>query len=451
MRKSLIDILLCVPVMTYSYYMTNYGFPFWIQFMLCCTISLYLILIPPHRSVILFCSLGVFSSTHHLFISGLNCDNEPYYFKAIKDVILFGLVLNLLFKNKERKNYCYKNLFSNLWTLIAFMILVFIHIIILSLTGDLFKTFVSIRYLIVYPIIAFLSVGVFRQIDYIENFFKILSILGLIVCCIGFVEVLSAYKTYYYGYIDLGFIHQRMISTLQNPNNCALFLLVPVIFLFVCLINKFGSTFLNVSLLVILTIGIFLTFSRSAFAIFYVGIIYLSIYYKSVRALSLCYISGMIGLVLILSTTLSRTSMQNATTADVNSSLLDRLLYGFIYSIKNFWDTGGGLKLITGIGFGSSESVITDNMYTHVLLRGGIISLLFFVICLIVILQQSISIIRISSGKTRMIVSTISAIVLMIIVHMFSALTIQLFPVCFLFWIFVSYIWSIKYEKNGSD
>lgn len=448
MKKSIIDILICVPLMVVGSYLTSIGYSLFVQFSVCLAISIYLFIIPSHRSIILFCSLGVFNSSHYLFISGLNLNNEPYYYKVVKDIFLFGFFLNLFFKNNARKSSCYKYLYVKSWPLLLFMVFVFVHNLMFLPSGDFIASAVSVRYLIIYPLIAFLSVGAFKLIDHIEDFFKILCILGFIVCIIGFVEILTVHHTYYSNYINLGFIHQRMISTLLNPNNCALFLLIPIIFLFMRLMSKSGSVFVNFIVFITLVFGLFLTFSRSGLLILCVAIIWLSLYYKSIRVLALSSIMAICGIAMVVVTTLSRPQMQNANTVDLSRSFAGRLLFGLLDSISKFWNESGGLQLITGIGFGSSKMVVTDNMYTYILLGGGILSLLFFVIALTTILGQSVMAIRNSSPRDSGLLITLSAILLMNIVHMFSAVTAKLFPISLFLWVFVGCMWSIKYGQD---
>ncbi|MBF0235833.1 MAG: hypothetical protein HQK65_22790 [Desulfamplus sp.] len=139
--------------------------------------------------------------------------------------------------------------------------------------------------------------------------------------------------------------------------------------------------------------------------------------------------------------------MQNSNEPDIYSSFVGRLLFGLVDSIAKFWNESGGLQLITGIGFGSSKIVVTDNMYTYILLGGGILSLFFFLMALITVFGQSVIAIRNSSGRVRDVLITLSAILLMNVVHMVSAVTLKLFPNCILFWVFVGFIWSIKYGE----
>ena len=206
------------------------GHPFYIAWVPYGLIAIYILLIPVHRGLTLVCTLGAFNSMHHLIFLDINHSNEPQIYKITKDVIFFAVFLSVLLKNRNRKKVLFSNLFYNLLPLFIFLFFIFLHAFISFYKGEFLSIAVDLRYLIAYPVLGLLSVGVFDNSAKLKTFLRAMIFTGIVVSGIAIFEVAIGIQTYYWGYINIGPIHQRAISTLQNPNNCALFLVISFFF-----------------------------------------------------------------------------------------------------------------------------------------------------------------------------------------------------------------------------
>ena len=448
MQKSLLDFVICFTILLGFHLARHLGLPIYFSLIPVALISLYMVFVPSSRAVTIACSLSAFNSIHYLFYSNMSVFNEPVIYKSIKDILLFGLVVNLLFKVK-RNDIRFSNLIQSMWPFILFIVMMLVHGVLFSIKGNYISIMLTLRYLLVYPLTGLLCVGAFDSLEKKEIFFNMLVLVGSVAVCLEFWELSAGINTGFVGYVNIGPIHQRAVSSLQNPNNCALFLSIPFMYVLSKIYTK-GLRLLSAAILFLLFVGIILTFSRSVLISLMFSIIIMALIHRSLPSFLLLPPFLLTIILLYVYTTSIR--MRDAGEGVFSSALpalsniLGRLLFGIGRS-SPAWAGKTGMEWLTGIGYGSEQYVTTDSMYAALFLGGGIFTVLSFLAMITGIGHILYKLLNKSGNEDRHIAILIFCVFIIIIFHMFSAITLKLYPVSLIFWILVSMALGMYFKK----
>lgn len=447
----LIDLILCLLFLLIFHITFKSGYGFYLSLAPVFVVALYIFIIPSYRGLTIACALGAFNSIHHLLFPELNSFNEPEVYKSIKDIIYLSIIISVFFKNDKRKYLNYSNMFFWLLPLIMFFFIVLIHGSVSVLNGaNWVNIAVDWRYLVAYPVLGILSIGVIDTEEKVKFFFNAMIFVGLIVSIIAVLEIILGIKTHFYGYVSFGPVKQRAISTLQNPNNCALFLFIPLIYLFYSAMKEKISFIGAFSFLIILS-STFLTFSRSIFVLIFVATFLIVISHRSIKSLffSLPMVVGSIALVLF--TTLSRNQVQQL--GDSSPGFLyyfGRLFYA-LQSSESALGGWSGLGWLTGVGFGHGNFVTTDNMYALLFVKGGAISVLVYIVMFVFIFLSLRGNYSVERDFSKSIIGFVIVFLLSTLIHMLSAVTLSLYPFSQIFWVIIGIGLWFSFKKSDVD
>jgi hypothetical protein len=441
MFSTLLDLLIgfsFLALCNYAIYYNNLLVAFLSAFFL----FIYIISLPPYRSVILACSLGAFNGAHYLFFPKINVSNEPYLFKAVKDIVFVGLIVNLLIKNKKRRTYNMKTLFLKTWPLLLFILYIFLYIMVsIPFQNKRAMSFVNLRYLVAYPMLLYLGIGVFINAEEKNLLFSTLVLVSVIVAVLGVWEVFTKYPSYFYGEIKFANIEQRMISTLINPNNCAYYLMIPLIYLSGNYKEE-HSYILRISCFLIISFGLTLTFSRSGFVGLSMGLLVVAILSKEIITKFIVSVCTVFGLAMVVITTIIReTAYKN-----VYPTGFEKYFQRLIFAKEQVGSVIQGpdlMNAITGIGFGG-DIYVTDNMFAHIFVGGGIIALILFIVLIGCLLKLFLDICLKSEMLSRKYNVCNFAMLVALTINMFSAVVLLLYPTALMFWVFCSIMLTSK-------
>ena len=250
--------------------------------------------------------------------------------------------------------------------------------------------------------------------------------------------------TYYSGYINFGPIQQRMVSSLGNPNNLAFFLQLPLIYLMSGLFLRVGNTSQLLTLLSVLATGMFLTFSRTSIVMIAIAALCIATMLKNFRAVvitTLLLITGAASIAIVY---------HGRAATNVLGTRLDLLIQFISESTESI-----GI-LLFGRGLGSAEIIkrageeawspliATDNSYTDLLRKTGIIGLTLFVVFLGRMTALSIRAGRqITSMRARRLYLTLMTWNIVYMIYAFATPAFTLYPTAIIYWVNMFWILSL--------
>jgi hypothetical protein len=272
-----------------------------------------------------------------------------------------------------------------------------------------------------------------RLIDY-KNPRKLIQlyvIIASVFAALGVVEYFFLPKGYmdiYYKIADFGFGQNGLITVSQataflaGPNQLASYLILP----FFYLLHRFFASKKNVLkeydniLLIIVTIAIGLTYSRSALIGLFVGAIGMFIYFGKAQRDKIIY--TILFLVVAVTLAFSYAMMNGELLRDLltHGSSWSQHLQATSTSFKQFFD-GGILKIIFGFGVGSAGptalklgGVISENYYLQVVFELGILGIAIYIAFLAGLLK------KLYTGSKTMFFAFIALLVNAFFLHIFA-------------------------------
>lgn len=391
---------------------------------------------------ILACLLAAIDHLPMWLNPGMSTFAEPILLKLTKDIIAIGLLLAVV---KIRPTVQRRFLI----TYVLFGGYLFLRALVAP--GLIGLTGVRLRYLLFYPFLGMVFAGALNSIEKITKFLRILTFTGVIVVLFGLYEIVTYHRTYYSGYISFGPIRQRMVSTLGNPNNLALFLQLPFLYLMSGLFLKVTKSYRLFIPLFILGVGMFLTFSRTSFVMGLVGILCIAIMTRNFRAVALTSFLLVIGMVTLIIVYHGRASI----------SILGTRLQLLIQFIAESTETGQVFLFGRGLGSGvisvavgeEIRVIVTDNSFTGLLRQAGVIGLTLFILLLSELTLLCVKAgQQISSVPTRRLYITLMTWNTVFVLYALATPAFILYPTALIYW--VSIFWTLtlpELETTSSE
>jgi hypothetical protein len=385
--------------------------------------------------LILTCLLFAIDHLPMWLIPGISTFNEPVLLKLTKDIIAVGLLLTVVkFRPTVRRRF--------LVTYFFFAIYIFLSA--LFQPGTIALTVVRLRYLLFYPFLGMALAGALDSLEKISKVLRILVVASVAVVLFGFYEIAVKHQTHYSGYVNFGPITQRMMSTLGSPNNLALFLQLPMLYLISGLFLKVNRSSRLLVPLLILVVAMFLTFSRTSLVMAMVGALCIATMLRNFRAVTVA------GFLLVMGTITMVIVYHGRETANV----LGSRAAVFVEFISESTESGQIFLFGRGVGSGLIETgitddriattVVTDNFYTGLLRQAGIIGLALFMLLLSHLISLCIKAGKqIYSQQAKRLYITLMAWNIVFVLYGMAFTAFTLYPSALIYWISVFWILTL--------
>jgi hypothetical protein len=386
--------------------------------------------------LILACLLFAIDHLPMWLIPGMSTFNEPALLKLTKDIIAVGLLLAAV---------KFRPIVPRRFLATYFFFAIYILLRTLFQPGAIALTVVHLRYILLYPFLGMVLTGALDSVEKITKLLRILIVTAVLVVLFGFYEIAVKHQTHYSGYITFGPITQRMVSTLGSPNNVALFLQLPILYLLSGLFMKVDRRFWLLIPLLVFWAGMFLTFSRTSFVLAMVGALCVAAMLRNFRAVAIVTFLLVIGTTALVIVYHGREEMAN-----LLGSRLD-VLVNFVSE-----STESGQIFLFGRGLGSglietgikddrlAVSVVTDNFYTNLLRMSGVTGLALFMLLLSHLISLCLKAGKqIYSPQTRRLYITLMAWNIVFILYGMAFTAFTLYPSALIYWISVFWILTL--------
>lgn len=387
----------------------------------------------------LFILVYTFATLDHLVIwlsPGTNVYNEPVFFKLVKDLLVLGLFLSVL-----RIHTTFSRRFFLTYTLFAAYMLLR-GLADLAVIGEVA---VILRYFTFYPLVGMLFMGAYDRIEKMTTCLRIYVVISLIVVFVGVVEISTSRVSFYSGYVSFGPIQQRMVSTLGNPNNLAMFLQVPLLYLISGIFMKTYRSKMHFIPLICIIGGMFLTFSRTAYIAALCGVLFMSGMMRNLRTI---FLSLFVACILFIGFLILQGGRVEGGLFESRIEMLKAFLSQSLES---------GEYLLFGQGLGSSDpsvsrfsdeklyaGTVTDNTYTDILTRAGVIGLILFMLFIASLTCACIRVWwHITVPSTKRVYLTLMSWNMVFLVYSVAAHAFILYPSVLFYWVSAFWILSL--------
>lgn len=301
--------------------------------------------------------------------------------------------------------------------------------------------------------------------------------INMFFSCSTIVILLALYEIYFRSRSFLGVINFRIVSTLYNPNNLALYLCILLLALAglylkkVYFINRSFSFFL-IGCSFAITV---LTFSRGPILGLIMAVLFLLFLGKGNKTvLYLCIIPVVSGMLFFAFFYNDTGGLLTRYSQIVGVGQVDRSTTARLGNVSSAWEilsqepyllfTGLGFDKVTGIApinadsgqigkdWRATSGVPTDSFYLSLFAGGGIFSLLIFVSIFFLLIWESIKFsLRTSDQYFKGLSQGMSAIFVAYAVVSVTLLALTTFPGAFYFWFFVGILFSMKRIEKGNS
>ncbi|MGB8226094.1 MAG: hypothetical protein WCE45_04370 [Sedimentisphaerales bacterium] len=247
-----------------------------------------LLILRAWEMILLTCFLMMINGLHVWIDTSLNIFNEPFGYKALKDIIVLGLILAKIKCTKERWQVSPPLLLTFFpWALYAIAHAV-INPGVIPLTG------VQLRYVVVFICLVFFISSALDNERKVDALFRVFCSAAVMLILLGFYELITNRQTYTSGYVSYGPITQRMVSAVGSPNGLGLFLQFPFLYLISrrFMLTRFQRKWWEFPVLLLIIAGMLVTFSRSAILFGGVGVIVIAASARNFRAVFIVAIIG---------------------------------------------------------------------------------------------------------------------------------------------------------------
>lgn len=400
-----------------------------------------LFVLPAWMLFVLVCLLSAMDHLPMWLNLGMSTTTEPILFKMVKDVLAIVVLLSVV----KIRSPIGKKIFITYLLFAAYLFLRAItDLRVIGLVGT------YLRYFIFYPLLGMMFMGAFNSIRKMTVFFRCYIFVAIAVVLLGVFEVCTNHISFYSGYVSFGPIHQRMVSSLGNPNNLGFFLQFPLLYLMSGVFLKTTRISKVIIPLLFIVIGIFLTFSRTSFVVALMGIMFISLMADNFRAFGLSVFFSVIGLGAIFIVQGGRT----------DGGFLGSRIDMFTKFISESMESAEVFLFGRGLGYGIVHLGIgegvkaegTDNILTDLLRKSGLIGMSLFVTFITSITFSCIKVWRqITTLPVKRMYLTLMAWHFVFLLFSFAGQAFILYPSVFIYWITVFWILTLPSIENLSN
>lgn len=419
----------------------------------------FLVTMPLDRCIMLITILAVFNFTY-TFFSGASPEDDPSLLKLLKDLAVLVLFINFFLKTAVSGRIKKNNGFAVILIIFFVAYMIFLFFFTIDRTG---LPMIFFRYFLAYPLLVLVIARGLNTIDKIKYFFNVFFKVSALISIIAILQALFNLGNNYYGYYAniFGIVIGRATATLGNPNNLAQFLSIGIILYWGLRSRQARESFALKKLggyALLCFLGVFFTFSRSAFGAMIIVISLGCLLAQKVtkRILKVFFATFFIGTVFFLLYLSFRGGLV-ALTGDGRIAMYFEFFKEMVASnLEVFFFGFGRMDLINPelfLGFkvaSAAHATIADSLYVTVFSQSGVIGLVLFLLILMAALKIGFSLAK--TSKDVFIGNAAYAISLLTLFFMIAGFFISnltLFPSALFFWFFVGILFNLsEIEKN---